>query len=153
MESIQNWATMVCTGTVICGLFAKLLPENSCGKASKTLLSLFFVCLLLEPLGTLQDFELKLPELYEETQFYTEDIISTSDELAYSLAETHILELIQDELGKEGFTAENLRLRFEEDEVFLTLSLPISYAEREGEMRQLLKVKCGVTVENIDWQR
>ncbi len=150
MDEIRSWALMVCTAAILCGLLGQLLPEGSIGRAARSLLSLFFLSLLLEPLGTLKELELRFPAL--EEQPYSQQLSQSSDELAYSLAEGHILELIREKLAEEEIPASALELDFWEEAIFLDLSLPLPQKEREGELRQLLQRELGITLRNIRWQ-
>ncbi len=151
MENMRNWAMMLCVGIVLCGTLSYLLPEGSSGKSARTLISLFFLCLLLEPLGALRELKLDWPELQPESA-YKEELSISSEELAYSLAEGHILELIQETLQQQGFPTAELTLSFEQEQILLSLTLPCSCQNREEELRQLLKNHCGVSVKAIDWQ-
>jgi len=74
-----------------------------------------------------------------------------TEELSYSLANDHILELIRARLVQLGLNAQKLDVEFTENDVHLTLVLPEEEKNREGELRSLLR-EYGLQDAEIIWQ-
>ena len=153
MEVIRQWAMVVCSAAVLSGIVSCLLPQGSGGRAGKTAVALFFLCSLAWPLRqSLGSIRLDWPELQEEQQNLQADLQEQTENLAYSLAESHINELILQELERQEIEGE-IRLRWEEDgDISVQLTLSESYKDREEELRSLLRQNWGIKTVEFQWQ-
>lgn len=100
MEEIKNWAFSVCCCAIVCGILNLILPEGSIKKIFKSVLCVFFLSVVINPLSAMEypDFlSLKNKDFgiapdYEENAFngiseeYLEnEIIKSTEEILKSL--------------------------------------------------------------------
>ena len=150
MEEMKQWALMCCAAILAGGIATLLLPPGSSGK---TAVSFFLLSCLILPLRELQgDFSLELERSEALSQQWQETLTQDTEELSYSLAKGHILELIRARLEQLGLTAQKLDVEFTENDVHLTLVLPEEEKNREGELRSLLLREYGLQDAEIIWQ-
>ena len=157
MTGLKNWALLLCTAAVACGLLGILLPQSTSGKAGKMAVSFFFLCCLLSPLRSgLGNLSLDLSFLEETEEQWTEELEQESQQLAYSIAQSHILELIQTRLEQREIIPLTLSVDTQETETGILLTarliLPAEDKDREGEIRTLLLRDCGVEKVEFSWQ-
>lgn len=153
MEELKQWALMCCAAILAGGIATLLLPPGSSAKAGKTAVSFFLLSCLILPLRELQgDFSLQLERSEALSQQWQETLTQDTEELSYSLAKGHILELIRARLEQLGLTAQKLDVEFTENDVHLTLILPEEEKNREGELRSLLLREYGLQDAEIIWQ-
>ena len=152
MNELHSWALSLCGAAVICGILGCVMPEKLGGK---TVLSLFFLCILAAPLNHgMGDLNINFPD-QEEAELSAE-LETESNQLAYSIAEDHILELIRETLFEENFPTDSIRLNIEDEEenvdLELKLVLPASMKNRENELCQLMQNSFGIKNMEIIWQ-
>ena len=153
MEELKQWALMFCTAILAGGIATLLLPPGSSAKAGKTAVSFFLLSCLILPLRELQgDFSLQLERSEALSQQWQETLTQDTEELSYSLAKDHIIELIRARQEQLGLNAQKLDVEFTENEVHLTLILPEEEKNREGELRSLLLREYGLQDAEIIWQ-
>ncbi len=63
METFKNWAFSICCASVSGGIMNMLLPENSSSKTFKTILCVFFLCIVISPLTELN---CSIPSFFEK---------------------------------------------------------------------------------------
>lgn len=157
MNQLKDWALLLCAAAVACGLLGILLPRSTSGKAGKMAISFFFLCCLLSPLRTgLGNLSLDLSFLEETEEQLAEELEQEARQLAYSMAQNHILELIQTRLEQQEIIPLALSVDAQETEtgILLTarLTLPAKDKDREGEIRILLLQDCGIEKAEFFWQ-
>lgn len=150
METLQNWTWFICGGAVLCGLFDLLLPIGNSKKSAKLVLSLLFLSTMLTPLK--QNITMEFPQLSLREEEHLEVLQQRQKQLAYSLAEDHILELTQTALEDAEIHAETILLSLSENSLSIELTLPLSLRDREGEVRHLIRQSCGAEEIIIHWQ-
>lgn len=107
MEAIKSWAFSLCISAVVGSVMTFLLPEGSLQKTFKTVLCVFFLCVMLSPLS-----DIKLPktdEFFRKTK--TNEIIFTDSEEYEKFLEDKIINSAEDALDEAGITAKDISLK------------------------------------------
>lgn len=152
MEEIKEWMWMLCVSAVFCGIVSSLLPQGVSGRAGKAAVALFFLCCLVRPLGqSFVNAEQMLPEMQTTQEELSQQLQEQTEELAYSMAENHIHELILTALEQQGIQA-LVHVQLEEDHVRVQLELSDAYRSREEEIQRLLQQSWGIKVDQFIWQ-
>lgn len=154
MDAIRNWAVLACTSAVICGILSYLLPSKGSGKAGQTLISVFFLCSLVAPLSdSVRQIRLDFPQLQQEQQEWGAELQESSDQLAYSIAENHILELIEGALAEKQIQPLDIQLELDQSDSSVQLMLYLSPEDknREEEIRSFIQ-SCGIQRVEFQWQ-
>lgn len=151
MEGFRQWAFDLCGTTVICGIVACLLPEKS---PVKTLIVLYLLCAMLVPLKNVANFSIDFS--IEKQEEISSRLMEKNEQLAYSIAEDHILKLTQETLEENNFPAEQLQITLDAEDdrpiIYLKLDLPETMHQKEWELRNLLRSICGIEKVEINWQ-
>ena len=157
MHLWKDWALIVCYSTVAAGIVSMLLPKGKNGTTGRVAVSMFILCTLIKPLQTIQnDFTHQLKESDISTQKWYEELQEDSDDLAYSLAESHILKLIQTHFETLEIPTIQLDVEFlmEDDEPELSIEILLSdeHRQQESMLRDLLIQNYSATTVHFIWQ-
>ena len=157
MTESKQWVLMLCTALLVGGLVSALLPAGKSGTAGKTAISFFLLSCLLLPLRQISaDFRPQLEYSEQRAEQWGEELQLRTEELSYSLAEDHILELVQAKLEPMNLEVLALNLNFVEDgnetQPRITITLHGKERERESEVRKLLLNEVGIWEVEFIWQ-
>ena len=113
-------------------------------------------CLLLPLRQISADFRPQLEYSEQRVEQWQEELQLQTEELSYSLAENHILELIQAKLEPIDLEVLALNLDFSEDgngtQPQITITLRGEERERESEVQKLLLNDVGIWEVEFIWQ-
>lgn len=153
METIRQFAMVFCSAAVICGAVSFLLPKDFSGRAGNIVISLFFLCSLIEPIKNIsQNFENNLPEIEFESEELAKEIELNSQNLAFDLAENHINEVCKEIMRKNEIEFNDIEVKIEEKNLTFILKLPHKYQNREQEIRNLIKETYAEGFVEIIWE-
>lgn len=150
MDAVREWAWMLCGAAVFCGGCSFLFPAGNGKQLGKFVAALVFLSCILLPLR--DTLTLEFPQLQEEQREQSQELQLRQDELAYSIAESHILKLIQTALEQENLPVETISVAFSEETLRVELCLSSAYKDREKELERIVGQSCGVQDITIKWQ-
>lgn len=105
MEMIKNWAFSLCVAAIVGSVMKMLLPDGGLQKTFKTVLCVFFLCVMLVPLS-----EIKIPDTKAFFKKYEYEI--SDFENSYGASEEFIEKKLEESafevLGYEGILPEDI---------------------------------------------
>ncbi len=157
MDELKRYALMLCAAILMAGIVSMLLPRGNSMKAGKTVLSFFLLSCLILPLNDMKkDLVLEWKKTESAAQHWEDDLQQDVEKLSYSLAEDHILKLIQARLDLLGLKVIKLDVEFIEskEQVLPQIRMDLSKDERvqESELRTILFREYGLEDVEINWQ-
>ena len=145
MEAVHQWASGICLAAAAAGLCYFVAPKSGLGRVFRMLLSLFFLCSVLSPLGKLnlnlsnrllQKAQERAEQISQQTQMHSRQAVC---EMVRAQVETEICNF----LSEEGITPVQISIDIVQqegsDKVYLTLLLDWQDREKESWMRDCLE--------------
>ena len=77
MDAVRQWAFSLCAAAMACAVIELLLPSISLAKMTRLALSVFFLCVLIQPLGLeahRSEISLKTGQGMEQAEEYAAEI-------------------------------------------------------------------------------
>lgn len=107
MVFIKSWAFSVCCAAIIGGILSSFLPKGNTGKTFKTVLCIFFLCVVISPLSKIDipDFNF---EYASENYNFSENEFSKN---AVEYVENEILYTVQEILISKNMSAEDISIQ------------------------------------------
>lgn len=151
MDAVQGWVFTLCTGMLICGVTAALLPGESFKKPIQLLLGLFLLCCILTPV---QQGSWTIPTVdLEAAESRRQQVAQNTDnQLREQLTQdsaTMLEPTIYAVLAEQGIAHEDCQWRLAEEQngqLYLWLSLPWEATQKAETTAACLKEALGLPV-------
>ena len=124
MEALRQWAFSLCAAAMVCALIELLLPGISTAKMVRLALSVFFLCVLIQPIG-LEIFRGELPDLTQQSMEKAEEYAAEiSGKIGEDLSGA-VEQEVGEKLAELGIFPEDCQtgIRLEEGEILVTVLL------------------------------
>ncbi len=140
MEAIRQWAFSLCAAALVCAVIELLLPSVPLAKMVRLSLSVFFLCVLIQPIG--------LGRLREDMALQTSHGMAQAEKVAEDLSKKIQGELseavgrsIEEKLESIGLSPEeyHLKIRPEEGRIHVTVLLDADSAAIDSEIIRCLE--------------
>lgn len=147
METVHQWASGVCLAAATAGLCYFVAPKSGLGRVFQILLSLFFLCSVLSPLGS---FNRKLSDRWlrkaqERAEQISQQTQTQSQQAACELVKAQVKTEITGFLAEAGITPVQISIDIVQQEssdwVVLTLVLDSDDREQEAWLRKCLEAE------------
>lgn len=113
MDSIKEWAVMICSLSVGSAFVSFLIPEGSVKKSVNIVISLFFLTMVILPVFGKNTFNLKIPEISADNISDKEDYLQSFNDFYIDNGELVIRQQIEDIL--KDVCSDNIRLNISLD--------------------------------------
>ena len=140
MDAFRQWAFSLCAAAAVCALIELLLPELPLSRMVRLALSVFFLCVMIQPIGLgslTGEFSSSAGRGMEEAEQYSQQMLDRIEgELSQSVAQA-----AADALEQGGFTPEEygIDVRPEGDGFLVEVTLPADSPEDPQRIRELLE--------------
>ena len=106
LEAIRQWAASLCFAAAAAGLCQMLAPESGLGRMLKVCVSVFFLCSVLLPLGSLElsfsDWESQLPQ--QQAQEISRQMQQQSQQAGFEAVRGQLEQEVDNFLRQQGIT-------------------------------------------------
>lgn len=116
MSEVILWACSICAGAAVCLVCEMLLPSGKISKVVKFAVGVFMVGVIILPLGNMIDaVASELDNI--EVEDYSAQLESTSEQDAAKLAKENVRELVEEQLGEIGVSAQKIEIVTDSDKL------------------------------------
>ena len=147
MEAIRQWAFSLCAAALVCAVIELLLPSVPLAKMVRLSLSVFFLCVLIQPIG--------LGRLREDMALQTSHGMAQAEKVAEDLSKKIQGELsgrsIEEKLESIGLSPEEYHLKInpEEGRIHVTVLLDADSTAIDSEIIRCLEQDLLIQVDVI----
>lgn len=152
MENIKSWAFSVCCAAMVCGILNMVLPEGSGKKIFKSVLFVFFLCVVISPFSELEYsdvFSLKGNDYNAANDSEENDFNEISEEYI----ENEIIKSTEELLTEEGIESEKISVKVnisEDQSIDINSFLVVVFKSADkDELAQKIYNKTGIKPEII----
>lgn len=140
MDAVRQWAFSLCAAAMACAVIELLLPGISLAKMTRLALSVFFLCVLIQPLGPEAyrgEISLKTGHGMEQAEEYAAEISGRiGEELSGS-----VRSVVEEELASMGLSPAEyeLEIGLESEQIHVTVFLPENSTADPAEIANCLE--------------
>ena len=108
MDSIKEWAVMICAVSVGSAFVSFLIPDGNMKKSANVVISLFLLSMVILPVFGKNSYSLKIPEISIDSFPEEDDYLQDFNDFYVANSELVIRQQIEDMLS--GVSSENIRI-------------------------------------------
>ena len=137
LEAIRQWAASLCFAAAAAGLCEMLAPESGLGRMLKVCVSVFFLCSVLLPLGSLElsfsDWESQLP------QQQAQEISRQMQRAGFEAVQGQLEQEVDNFLRQQGITPVQIRIDMMQQEDSIQMELLLTLEEKDRDREEWLR--------------
>ena len=141
LEAIRQWAASLCFAAAAAGLCQMLAPESGLGRMLKVCVSVFFLCSVLLPLGSLElsfsDWESQLPQ--QQAQEISRQMQQQSQQAGFEAVQGQLEQEVDNFLRQQGITPVQIRIDMMQQEDSIQMELLLTLEEKDRDREEWLR--------------
>lgn len=141
LEAIRQWAASLCFAAAAAGLCEMLAPESGLGRMLKVCVSVFFLCSVLLPLGSLElsfsDWESLLPQ--QQAQEISRQMQQQSQRAGFEAVQGQLEQEVDNFLRQQGITPVQIRIDMMQQEDSIQMELLLTLEEKDRDREEWLR--------------
>lgn len=141
LEAIRQWAASLCFAAAAAGLCQMLAPESGLGRMLKVCVSVFFLCSVLLPLGSLElsfsDWESQLPQ--QQAQEISRQMQQQSQQAGFEAVQGQLEQEVDNFLRQQGITPVQIRINMMQQEDSIQMELLLTLEEKDRDREEWLR--------------
>ena len=141
LEAIRQWAVSLCFAAAAARLCQMLAPESGLGRMLKVCVSVFFLCSVLLPLGSLElsfsDWESQLPQ--QQAQEISRQMQQQGQQAGFEAVQGQLEQEVDNFLRQQGITPVQIRIDMMQQEDSIQMELLLTLEEKDRDREEWLR--------------